>query len=127
MTSYINLKISLILATVLMLPVAHAAAIGKADYKAGRTRISEEYKRERVACDSQAGNEKDVCVKEAKTSGATTLVDTTSGKKKQKVSKVPNQHKHVADHKVASEKCYLLAGDAKDSCITAAKIKYGIE
>jgi hypothetical protein len=59
-----------------------------------------DYKTEKSDCGTQAGNDKDICVKE---------------------------DKHDAEHKVAAEKCQALAGEAKDACIAAAKAKYGIK
>jgi hypothetical protein len=57
-----NFKTTLLLAAVLLLPAAHAATMSKVDYKADKTRISEEYKSGKSACGSQAGNAKDICV-----------------------------------------------------------------
>jgi hypothetical protein len=183
MTSYFNFKTSLIVAAFVLLPVAQAATMSKADYKAGKTRISEEYKTEKAACDSQAGNakdicveeakgkekialaeleysysgeskdqtkvlvakaksayevakqkcddkagnEKDVCVKEAKAGEATALADAKLGKQIHDATREANQDKRDAEYKVAVQKCYSLAGDAKDSCVEAARTKYGIK
>jgi hypothetical protein len=66
MTKIINLKTSLFIAAMLALPVAQAATMAKADYKAGKERISAEYKADKAACDALSGNAKDVCVQEAK-------------------------------------------------------------
>ena len=183
MTYYFNFKTSLIVAAALLLPVAQAATMSKADYKAGKTRISEEYKtgkaacdvqagnakdicveeakgKEKVAlaelefgysgkskdqtkvlvakaksayevakqkCDDKAGNEKDVCVKEAKAVETSALADAKLGKQIHEATKEANQDKRDADYKVALEKCYSLAGDAKDNCTTVAKTKYDIK
>jgi len=59
-----------------------------------------DYKTEKSACGTQAGNEKDICVKE---------------------------DKHDAEHRVAAVKCYALAGEAKNACIAAAKATYSIQ
>jgi hypothetical protein len=183
MTNYFNFKTSLIVAAFVLLPLAQAANMSKADYKAGKTRISEEYKTEKAACDTQAGNAKDicveeakgkekvahaeleysysgkskdetkvlvaraksayeiakqkcddkagnkndVCVKEAKAGETTALADAKLGKQIHDATKDANEDKRDADYKVAVEKCYSLAGDAKDSCVAAAKTKYGIK
>ena len=85
------LRAALLTASLLTLPAAYAATMAKADYKAGKTRISADYKTDKAACasqaanakvlvakaesvyavakersDDQAGNAKDVCVMEAK-------------------------------------------------------------
>jgi hypothetical protein len=36
-----------------------------------------------------------------------------------------NKDKRDADYKVAAEKCDTMSGDAKDSCVKAAKARYG--
>ena len=183
MTKYFKINAALIVAGVLLLPVVHAASMSKADYKAGKTRISEEYKADKTACKSQAGNakdicverakgkekvalaeleysytskykdqakvlvvkanadyevakqmcddkagnEKDVCIKEAKAAETTALADAKMGKQIHDATLEANEDKRSADHKVAVEKCYALAGDAKDSCIAAAQAKYGMK
>ena len=39
--------------------------------------------------------------------------------------KEANKEKRDADYKVAIEKCDALAGTAKDSCVSDAKVQYG--
>ncbi len=61
-----NLKASFVVAALLVLPVAQAATMTKAEYKADKTRISADYKVDKAACASLAGNAKDICVEEAR-------------------------------------------------------------
>ena len=79
----------------------------------------------REKCDDQAGNAKDVCVKEAKAVEVKALADAKLGKKIGEARKEPADDKRNADYKVAAEKCDAMAGDAKASCITAAKANFG--
>ena len=181
MTHVFNLKTSLFVAAMLALPLAHAANMDKADYKAGKSRISAEFKagkaacaslagnakdvcieeakaKEKVAlaeleyaytgkpkdqtkvltakaestyavakekCDDKAGNDKDVCVKEAKAIEVKALTDAKMGKQIGEVKKDGADDKRDADYKVAAEKCDALAGDAKASCVASAKAKFG--
>jgi hypothetical protein len=181
MTKTFTLKTSLVVAALLALPLAQAANINKADYSAGKTRISADYKaakaacdafkanakdvcvaeakaKEKVAlaelefsysgkpadqtkvletkaqtayavakekCDDKAGNDKDVCVKEAKAAEVKGLADAKMGKQITEAKKDATADKRDADYKVAAEKCDALAGDAKNSCIASAKAKYG--
>lgn len=53
-------------ATVSLLSAAQAATITKADYQAGKTRISADYKVAIEKCDALAGDSKIVCVTAAK-------------------------------------------------------------
>ena len=176
-----TLKAALLAASLLALPVAYATTLTKADYKAGKTRISADYKvdkaacasqtanakdicmqeakaKEKVAlaeleygytgkvadrnkvlvvkaetayavakerCDDQAGNAKDVCVKEAKAVETKALADARMGKEIGEARKDAAADKLDADYKVAIEKCNALTGDAKGSCVAAAKAKFG--
>jgi hypothetical protein len=94
------------------------------------------YKVAAEKCDDLAGNAKDVCVKEAKS-------DLVKGKADAKVDRVAadtrkdgavkradardeaNADKRDAEYKVAIEKCEVLAGPSKDSCVSGAKVQFG--
>ncbi len=87
-------------------------------------------------CDDLAGNPKDVCVKEAKASLVKAKADAKVDRvatdanhdaaiKQAEASKEANAEKRDAEYKVAIEKCDVLAGPAKDSCVGNAKVRYG--
>jgi hypothetical protein len=76
-------------------------------------------------CDDKSGNAKDVCVKEAKAVEVKALADAKMGKEIGEARKDAAADKLDADYKVAIEKCDALAGDAKNSCVTAAKTRFG--
>ena len=87
-------------------------------------------------CDDLAGNNKDVCVKEAKAvlvkGKADAKVDrVASDASKQSAEKTAearrdaSEDKRDAEYKVAAEKCDALAGAAKDGCVRDAKMRYG--
>ncbi len=61
MTTSLKLKTSLAIAALVMLPVAQAANLSKADYSAGKTRVGAVYKADKVSCAALAGNAKDIC------------------------------------------------------------------
>ena len=108
----------------------------KARYDARVAHVEANYKLAKEKCDDLAGNNKDVCVKEAKAAE-------TKGKADAKVDKVATeqaqdstkkvaeakqdaaQDKRDADYKVAVEKCDALAGDAKSRCVADAKARFG--
>jgi hypothetical protein len=174
-------KIGSVFAGMLLVATAQAAMITKADYKAGKSRINAEYKSEKAACgsmagnakdvcveeakakekvalaelefsftgksedrnkvlvakaktnyavakekcDDKAGNDKDVCVKEAKAVEVKALADAKLGKDISDARKDTADEKRDADFKVAIEKCDAFAGDAKSTCVAAAKSKFG--
>ena len=75
-------------------------------------------------CDDKNGNPKDVCVSEAKAAHTKALTDARLGERVGKARKDAAQDKNDADYKVAAEKCEGLAGDAKASCVSAAKARF---
>ena len=76
-------------------------------------------------CDDKAGNDKDVCVKEAKAIEIKALADAKMDKKIGAAVTDAGDAKRDADYKVAAEKCDALAGDAKGACIVSAKARFG--
>ncbi len=87
-------------------------------------------------CDDLTGNPKDVCVKEAKAGLVKgkadakvdrVVADTSkdAAMKQTDARKEANTDKRDADYKVAIEKCDALAGAAKDSCVSNAKVQFG--
>lgn len=181
MTKLFNLKTSLIVAALLAAPLAQAAAMNKADYKAAKDSISTTYKADKKACDAmsgnakdvcveeakgkekiakaeleykytgkasdqnkmlkakaeanyaiakekcddKAGNDKDVCVKEAKSVEVSALANAKVGKEIDSALATAAGDKRDAEYKVAAEKCDALAGDAKSNCVATAKKQYG--
>jgi hypothetical protein len=87
-------------------------------------------------CDDLAGNTKDVCVKEAKAAlvkgKADAKVDRVvadtqqdAAVKQSDARKEASADKLDADYRVAIEKCDALAGAAKDTCASNAKVQFG--
>ena len=76
-------------------------------------------------CDDQAGNAKNVCVKEAKAVEVTALADAKLGKKIGEAKKEATNDKVDANYKVELEKCDVLASDAKTSCVATVKARFG--
>ena len=76
-------------------------------------------------CDDKSGNDKDVCVKEAKAVEVKALADAKMSKQVGAARKEGADDKRDADYKVATEKCDAMAGNAKSSCMASAKAKFG--
>jgi len=76
-------------------------------------------------CDDRAGNAKDVCVQEAKAVEAKAIADAKMGQQIGEARVDSAEAKRDADYKVAVEKCDSMAGDAKTSCLSAAKASFG--
>lgn len=181
MNKIFNLNASIMVAAMLLLPMAQAATVSKADYKTGKDRISADFKADKAACapmtanakdvcmeeakskekvasaelkygytgkpadqtklmkvkaesayaiakekcDDKAGNDKDVCVKEAKAMETKALADAKMGSQIGEAKKDGAEDKRDADYKVAVEKCDAMSGEAKSSCVASAKSKFG--
>ena len=108
----------------------------KARENARLARAEATYDVAKEKCDDLTGNQKDVCVKEAKATYTKAkadakvdrvAADTSSSavKKTAEAKKDAAEDKRDADYKVAVEKCDSLAGNAKDACVRDAKAKYG--
>ncbi len=83
------------------------------------------YKVAKERCDDRSGNDKDVCVKEAKATQTKSLADAKMSQQVGTARTDANQDKRDADYKVAVEKCDAMAGDAKSSCVAQAKTRFG--
>ncbi len=89
-------------------------------------------------CDDLKGNDKDVCVKDAKAAHvkakedakvAKTSADTSKNKteKVTEARKDASAEKREADYKAAKERCDALTGAPKDTCQNDAKAKFGMK
>ena len=76
-------------------------------------------------CDDRKGNDKDVCVKEAKAAHTQATADAKANKKVAEVHKDAADDKRDAAYNVAKEKCDGLSGDTKAQCLATAKARYG--
>jgi hypothetical protein len=93
--------------------------------KVAKARADATYEVAEEKCDDLAGNAKDVCIKEAKAARTKTLADAKATHKSTKARNEATDEKSDAQYKAAAEKCDALAGDAKASCISAAKARFG--
>jgi hypothetical protein len=122
MNSHFYFKTSLVLGALWVMPLVQAATISKADYTATKTRISADYKADKAACASLAGNAKDVCVEEAKAKEkvARAELEYSYSAKPADQTKVLETKARSA-YAVAKEKCDDWAGNDKKVCVQEAK------
>ncbi len=79
----------------------------------------------KAKCDAMKGNDKDVCVKEAKAAEVKAKADAKATEKVAAARQDAAEDKRDADYKVALEKCDAMSGPSKDACVASAKAKYG--
>jgi hypothetical protein len=105
-----------------LLPAYANTAGGKTEYDNSISQAKAKYKEERKACDSLAGNEKDVCIEEAKANEKKAKADAHAKYKgTEKAAYQARMEYARADYAVAKEKCDAKNGNDKDICIKAAK------
>ena len=83
-----------------------------------------DYKVAKAKCGAMKGNEKDVCIKEAKATETKAKADAKASQKVATARQDAAEDKMEADYKVAKEKCDALSGAAKDQCVNNAKARY---
>jgi type II secretory pathway pseudopilin PulG len=119
---FVSIALAAILASFAMSTQVSAQSMSKADYSAAKTRISADYRADKLICKQLAGNAKDICIEEGKAKEKISNAELTfsyTGKAADsvKISTV----KADTSYDVAKEKCDDLAGIPKTTCITAAK------
>jgi len=117
-----KVKASVAVAAILMLPLAHAATMAKADYTASKTRISAEYKADKAACAPMTANAKDICIEQAKAKEKVARAELEfgySGKAKDGTKVLVA--KAESTYAVAKERCDDQSGNAKAVCVKEAK------
>ncbi len=122
MTMIKHCQTVLALAAMLTASGAFAANGNKTDYSAAKDRIAAEYKADKAACDKFSGNQKDICVEQAKgkESVAKAEAEYNYTGKDSDANKVAVA-KADANYAVAKEMCDDKGGNAKDVCVAEAK------
>ena len=79
----------------------------------------------KVACETKAGQEKDVCVKEAQATRTKLVADAKAHKTAVDARADARADTRDAQYKVALAKCDAMSGLEKDACVTSANSAYG--
>jgi len=91
-----------------------------------RMRIADaNFDRDKVRCNALTGNEKDVCISQAKAMLISVQADAKADSKTMEARADARADKETAAYKVALEKCDAFAGAVKDNCVSAAKTQFG--
>jgi len=102
--------------------LAMAVTMTSGDYSAAKSKASADYKAAKAHCDSMKGNDKDVCVAEAKAAETKAKAEAeASYKNTAKARRDARVDAAEADYKVAKAKCGALKGNDKDVCLKDAK------
>ncbi len=94
-------------------------------YTQARMRIaSANYDRDKVRCAAVTGNDRDVCLEQAKATLIAAQADAKADRKTIEARQDAREDKLAAEYRVAIEKCDAYAGAVKDQCVNAAKTAF---
>ncbi len=88
--------------------------------------IDARHKVAKERCDDLQGNQKDVCVKQAKADHDKAMASLKARQEIKEARDEAAEKKREADYKVAKERCDTLAGSAKDACQASAKARFNV-
>jgi hypothetical protein len=91
-----------------------------------RMRIaSANFDRDKVRCSAVTGNDRDVCLEQAKATLIAAQADAKADRKSIEARQDARADKLAAEYRVAIEKCDAYAGAVKDQCVNTAKTAFG--
>lgn len=96
----------------------------EARYDAEKDAAKHNYEIAKENCKNMSGNAKDVCMKDAKAKYVKATSQARVEKKSGKEQAEATEDQMKAYYKAEKEKCDQLSGNAKDTCINDAKMKY---
>jgi len=95
-------------------------------YTRARMRIAAaNHDRDKVRCAAVTGNERDVCLEQAKATLVAAQADAKADRKSIEARLDAREDKLAAQYRVAIEKCDAYAGAVKDQCVSTAKTTFG--
>ena len=97
-----------------------------AAYTQARMRIATAFhERDKTRCETLVGNEREVCLAQAKATLVTLQADARADRKAIEARLDANDAKIEAEYRVALQKCDAFAGAVKDGCVSTARTAYG--
>ncbi|WP_422017951.1 hypothetical protein [Roseateles sp.] len=94
------------------------------EMKLREARYEARYEVAKEKCDDFAGDQKDICKREATTARDKAKADVKQAKRVNDAAEDAEEARMKADYKLAAVKCDTLAGDTKDTCMASAKARY---
>ena len=97
-----------------------------AAYTQARMRIaSAYYERDKTRCAAAVGNDREVCLRQAKATLVASQADARADRKAIEARLDAHDAKIDAEYRVALQKCDAYAGAAKEGCVSTARTAYG--
>jgi hypothetical protein len=101
-----------------------AATDRKNEYKVAIAHADADYKAAKEGCKTRQGNDRDVCMQQAKADHVKATEEAKAQLKSGMAMADAREDTRDAQYKVAKEKCDALSGEAKDTCVNEAKLRY---
>ncbi|MBI4696408.1 MAG: hypothetical protein HY749_20560 [Gammaproteobacteria bacterium] len=89
------------------------------------TRADGDYKVAKEKCDAKAGNDKDICLKDAEAAHTKAIADAKAYRKSAEAHQDAAKKSMDADYDAAKERCENYAGETRDTCLSEARARYG--
>lgn len=83
-----------------------------------------DYEAAKAQCEQLAGNAKDVCEKDAEARYESAKAEAEADEESSEARIEASEAKADANYEAAVERCDDLSGEAKDACVSEAKLKY---
>lgn len=97
-----------------------------AAYTQARIRIASAYhERDKTRCGALAGNDREVCVEQARAVLVAAQADARADRKAIEARLDARDEKLSAEYRVALQRCDAYAGVVKDQCVSTARTAYG--
>lgn len=97
-----------------------------AAYTQARMRIATAFhERDKTRCNAVVGNDREVCLRQAKATLVTLQADARADRKSIEARLDAQDAKIDAEYRVALQKCDAFAGDVKDGCVSTARATFG--
>jgi hypothetical protein len=93
----------------------------RARANAAETKAEADYKVAREKCDALSGNQKDVCVEQARAAKTKAEAAANEQRRVSDARRDSAESKREADYRVARERCDSMSGAEKDRCLESAR------
>lgn len=97
-----------------------------AAYTQARMRIASAFhERDKTRCNAVVGNDREVCLRQAKATLVAIQADARADRKAIEARLDARDAKIDAEYRVALQRCDAFAGEVKDGCVSTARTTYG--
>lgn len=107
------------------MPTLPTGKMSQESYNTAKAKADTAYDAAKMKCDRFSGNAKDVCITEAKAAKAKSEASAKMTRETTEARQEAGEVSREVEYKIEIEKCDQYSGDAKESCLSSAKAKFG--